>query len=212
MPFRDDIHAAHARAEQLEEQNRELRDQLRLARQSFVPAKRSNIGYSVGIVAATLVALTGVVGAAMLVLGGRDRAQTHADRKASVPLLLAAPDASFDDGLGTGAATLRIEDVTLGVGKEASNGDKLTVHYVGTLLDGTRFDTSRERGRPFTFTLGRGTVIKGWEQGLLGMRAGGRRKLTIPAPLAYGARAMPSIPANATLQFDVELLTIEPQP
>jgi FKBP-type peptidyl-prolyl cis-trans isomerase len=88
-------------------------------------------------------------------------------------------------------------------------GKTITVNYKGTLLDGTQFDSSYDRGQPFTFTLGEGRVIQGWEQGFAGMKVGGKRRLTIPANLGYGARAIPGIPANSTLVFDVELLKVE---
>lgn len=104
--------------------------------------------------------------------------------------------------------TLIIEDEKIGTGDEAKLGDTVTVHYVGTLTDGTIFDASRKRGDTgFTFVLGKGEVIKGWDQGVLGMKVGGTRKLTIPSDLAYGNRAVGGvIPANATLIFEVELL------
>jgi len=102
------------------------------------------------------------------------------------------------------------EDITVGTGDAAGPGDHVTVHYVGTLTDGTEFDTSRKRGRPFDFVLGHGQVIKGWDEGVQGMKVGGRRKLTIPPSLGYGVRGQPpAIPPNATLAFDVELLAIE---
>jgi len=92
----------------------------------------------------------------------------------------------------------------------AENGDNLSVHYVGTLLSGSKFDSSRDRGTPFTFTLGAGQVIKGWDQGMLGMKVGEVRKLTIPASLGYGSRgAGDIIPPNATLVFEVELISID---
>ncbi len=104
--------------------------------------------------------------------------------------------------------TLIIEDEKIGTGNEAKSGDTVTVHYVGTLTNGTIFDASRKRGDTgFTFVLGKGEVIKGWDQGVLGMKVGGTRKLTIPSDLAYGNRAVGGvIPANATLIFEVELL------
>ncbi|MGO9711921.1 MAG: DsbA family protein [Polyangiaceae bacterium] len=105
-------------------------------------------------------------------------------------------------------AGLVVTDLVVGTGPAAKNGDHISVHYVGTLTDGTEFDSSRKRGRPFSFNLGTGQVIKGWDQGLVGMRVGGRRKLMIPASLAYADRAMGSIPANSDLVFDVELLSI----
>jgi hypothetical protein len=106
--------------------------------------------------------------------------------------------------------TLGIEDVIVGTGDAAAAGDRVSVHYTGTLADGTEFDSSRKRNRPFEFALGVGQVIKGWDQGVVGMKVGGRRKLTIPSPLGYGARGQPPIiPADATLLFDVELVALE---
>lgn len=106
--------------------------------------------------------------------------------------------------------TLKIEDEKVGTGAEAKAGDSVTVHYVGTLMDGTMFDASRKHGDTgFTFTLGAGQVIKGWDQGVAGMKVGGKRKLTIPADLAYGNRAVGGvIPANSPLMFEVELISV----
>lgn len=100
-------------------------------------------------------------------------------------------------------------DSVVGKGAVAENGKAITVHYTGTLTDGTKFDSSVDRKEPFTFNLGAGQVIKGWEQGILGMKVGGKRKLTIPPALAYGANAVGAIPANSTLVFDVELLEVK---
>jgi FKBP-type peptidyl-prolyl cis-trans isomerase len=106
--------------------------------------------------------------------------------------------------------SLVIEDIKVGTGAEAVSGKTLTVDYKGTLTNGTKFDSSYDRGQPFSFTLGEGRVIKGWEQGLVGMKVGGKRKLTIPSTLGYGERgAGASIPPNATLVFEVELLKVE---
>ncbi len=93
-------------------------------------------------------------------------------------------------------------------GREAVNGNKVEVHYVGTLTDGTKFDSSRDRNSTFKFTLGKGEVIKGWDEGVKGMRTGDIRKLVIPPQLAYGDRKKAKIPANSTLVFEVELLNI----
>lgn len=105
---------------------------------------------------------------------------------------------------------LKIEDEVVGTGEEVKAGDTVTVHYVGTLTNGTVFDASRKRGdQGFTFALGAGQVIKGWDIGVAGMKVGGKRKLTIPSDLAYGNQAVGGvIPANSTLIFEVELIKI----
>lgn len=104
---------------------------------------------------------------------------------------------------------LIIQDLVVGIGAEAVNGKKLSVHYVGTLQNGTKFDSSVDRGQPFSFTIGAGEVIQGWDEGVLGMKVGGKRKLVIPAALGYGARGAGSmIPPNATLIFEVQLLGV----
>ena len=105
---------------------------------------------------------------------------------------------------------LKIEITQKGSGAEAANGRSVSVHYTGKLTDGTKFDSSLDRGTPFTFTLGQGSVIKGWDQGVLGMMVGEKRTLTIPSELGYGsAGAGASIPPNATLIFDIELLDLQ---
>jgi peptidylprolyl isomerase len=106
--------------------------------------------------------------------------------------------------------TVKIEDIKVGTGKEAKTGDTVVLHYRGTLLDGKEFDSSYKRGQPFSFTIGSGQVIKGWEEGIPGMKVGGKRKLTIPSNLGYGEQgAGADIPPNATLVFEVELLEIK---
>jgi FKBP-type peptidyl-prolyl cis-trans isomerase len=108
------------------------------------------------------------------------------------------------------AGKLEKTDLKVGTGAEAKTGQRVRVHYVGTLTDGTAFDSSRDRGEPFTFALGGGEVIKGWDQGVVGMKVGGLRKLVIPGDLAYGpSGSPPKIPPNATLVFEIELLGIE---
>jgi FKBP-type peptidyl-prolyl cis-trans isomerase FkpA len=105
--------------------------------------------------------------------------------------------------------TLQIDDVRVGTGAEAKSGSQVSVHYTGTLTSGSKFDSSRDRNRPFEFELGAGQVIRGWDQGVAGMKVGGVRKLTIPPHLAYGERGFPPvIPANATLVFEVELVAV----
>lgn len=106
---------------------------------------------------------------------------------------------------------LEMQDVIVGAGQEAKSGDMLAAHYTGTLTDGTKFDSSYDRGQPFAFVLGAGKVIKGWDIGLVGMRVGGKRKLIIPPELGYGDRDVGNgiIPSNSTLYFDIELIGME---
>jgi FKBP-type peptidyl-prolyl cis-trans isomerase len=130
----------------------------------------------------------------------------------------AAPDTSgspassaqalLDEISRTGTVSeLSVIDTVVGSGAEAKAGDTITVNYTGVLPDGTMFDSSQGRG-PFTFTLGVGQVIKGWDQGVQGMKVGGTRLLAIPAELAYGERAIGKIPANSSLIFQVELVSV----
>ncbi len=105
---------------------------------------------------------------------------------------------------------LQYYDIVKGDGASAAAGQTVTVHYTGWLEDGTQFDSSVDRGEPFTFVLGEGGVIPGWDEGLAGMQVGGKRQLRIPAALAYGETGSGPIPANATLVFDVELLEVAP--
>jgi FKBP-type peptidyl-prolyl cis-trans isomerase len=107
------------------------------------------------------------------------------------------------------ASGLTIEDLKVGDGQEAKKGDNVEVHYTGWLTSGTKFDSSVDRGRPFSFRLGAGQVIKGWDEGVAGMKVGGKRKLTIPPGVGYGSRGTGPIPPNSTLVFDVELLGIK---
>jgi FKBP-type peptidyl-prolyl cis-trans isomerase FkpA len=111
----------------------------------------------------------------------------------------------------TASSGLAYYDLVVGSGQVARAGDRVRVHYSGFLMDSTKFDSSRDRNAPLTFTLGAGRVIKGWDDGVEGMRVGGKRKLIIPSNLGYGDRGAPGgvIPPNAELVFDVELLAIE---
>jgi FKBP-type peptidyl-prolyl cis-trans isomerase FkpA len=109
----------------------------------------------------------------------------------------------------TTASGLVIEDLEVGQGATAEKGTRVSVHYTGWLTDGRKFDSSKDRNDPFVFPLGAGHVIRGWDEGVQGMQEGGRRKLTIPPELGYGARGAGGvIPPNATLVFEVELLKV----
>jgi peptidylprolyl isomerase len=108
------------------------------------------------------------------------------------------------------ATGLRYSDLVVGTGAEAVAGKSVSVHYTGTLEDGTKFDSSLDSGKPFEFPLGAGRVIKGWDEGVAGMRVGGKRRLVIPPELGYGPGGFPpTIPPNATLVFEVELLEVK---
>ena len=124
------------------------------------------------------------------------------------PILFAmAEETQSDTNSRTTESGLIIADILNGEGDEASAGQTVTVNYTGTLEDGTQFDTSIGRA-PFSFPLGAGRVIKGWDEGVAGMKVGGKRKLVIPPELGYGSRNMGPIPANSTLIFEVELLKV----
>ena len=112
--------------------------------------------------------------------------------------------------MSTPVTSLQIEDTKVGSGAEAQPGRTVSVHYTGTLMDGTKFDSSRDRNEPFEFRLGAGDVIRGWDEGVKGMKVGGTRKLTIPPAFAYGAESPGAgIPPNAALKFDIELLAVK---
>lgn len=119
------------------------------------------------------------------------------------------PGSGLSEPLKPADNALKIEDIKIGNGAEAKAGNLVYVNYIGTLIDGKKFDSSYDRGEPISFVLGRGQVIPGWEQGILGLKVGGKRKLTIPSSLAYGERGVPgAIPPNATLIFEVELMDV----
>lgn len=104
---------------------------------------------------------------------------------------------------------LKIEDQKVGTGAAVKSGDTVAINYTGTLTNGKKFDSSYDRNEPFTTQIGVGQVIKGWDEGVVGMKVGGKRKLTIPPSLGYGDQAMPGIPANSTLVFEVQLEAIQ---
>ncbi|MFL5493127.1 MAG: FKBP-type peptidyl-prolyl cis-trans isomerase [Gemmatimonadales bacterium] len=129
------------------------------------------------------------------------------DRAARAPATQGGDLAADTATMTRTGSGLRYHDVTVGQGAEATPGHQVKVHYTGWLLNGKKFDSSRDRGEPFEFALGAGQVIAGWDEGVAGMKVGGRRKLVIPPDLGYGAGgAPPDIPPGATLVFDVELL------
>jgi FKBP-type peptidyl-prolyl cis-trans isomerase len=175
--------------------------------------KQINIGQTVAIFV-FLLALVAVA----IYMGGKVKS------KSSQPATSSQPGLQFGQSQqGSASATteenmnnnqdnqgLKIEDIKIGDGEEAVNGKKAVVNYTGMLTNGTVFDSSYQRNQPFAFTLGAGEVIKGWDQGVLGMRVGGKRRLTIPPELGYGEFGAGSlIPPNSTLVFEIELLRLE---
>jgi FKBP-type peptidyl-prolyl cis-trans isomerase FkpA len=125
------------------------------------------------------------------------------NRSAPAASATTATEVTMPDGL-------KYTDDAVGTGAEATAGKTVSVHYTGWLLDGTKFDSSRDRNQPFSFPLGGGRVIKGWDEGVAGMKVGGKRTLTIPPNLGYGAQGAGGvIPPNATLKFEVELLDVK---
>jgi len=113
------------------------------------------------------------------------------------------------DNITTTADGLQMQDLIVGTGREVKSEDTVTVNYLGTLTNGTKFDSSYDRNQPFTTQIGVGQVIKGWDEGIVGMKVGGKRKLVIPTDLGYGSQAAGSIPPNSTLIFEVELLSVK---
>lgn len=141
-----------------------------------------------------------------------DSSKTGAANSSATSTPATTPSAAATGG-GTEVSLpngLKYQDMKVGDGALAESGKSVSVHYTGWLTDGTKFDSSLDRNEPFKFTLGQGSVIRGWDEGVKGMRVGGKRKLTIPPDLGYGERgASGVIPPNATLVFDVELLGVQ---
>jgi FKBP-type peptidyl-prolyl cis-trans isomerase FkpA len=147
--------------------------------------------------------------AAALVVAGLTGCSAEPNEPAAAPEQEAPQPSAASPGKTAAVTELKTEDTKVGEGVAAKSGDLVSVHYTGWLTDGTKFDSSKDSGTPFQFTLGGGEVIPGWDQGVAGMKVGGVRKLTIPPDLGYGpAGSPPVIPGNATLVFEVELLKI----
>lgn len=179
---------------------------------SIIPRMKRTKGTDIAAVLLVLVAL-----AAAIALGGCSTPQATAPED---PAATEQPAETPSGPSGTAygetpsgiedVTELKIEDAEVGTGAEAVAGKAVTVNYTGWLTDGTKFDSSVDSGQPFTFNLGAGEVIPGWDEGVAGMKVGGKRRLIIPAAMAYGeAGAGGVIPPNATLVFDVELLDVK---
>lgn len=137
-------------------------------------------------------------------------AQTPAHKRVQTVPNTKAPTKVTGDGIKTDSG-LQYWDIKVGTGEVAKDGDHVKVHYTGWLTTGKKFDSSVDAHQPFDFTIGKGEVIKGWDEGVTGMKVGGKRQLRIPPELAYGAEGHPpEIPQNATLVFDVQLLGVSP--
>jgi len=135
-----------------------------------------------------------------------DSSNTNSPQASSSAESTASPSVATTSALPSG---FKIEDVQVGNGAEVKRGDTVTINYKGTLTNGIKFDSSYDRGTPFTTQIGVGQVIKGWDLGVVGMKVGGKRRLTIPPDLAYGNRDIPGIPANSTLIFELELIAVK---
>jgi FKBP-type peptidyl-prolyl cis-trans isomerase len=163
--------------------------------------------FFVGIFLALLIVTAGVY---LFKTGSAFSNQSLETPSPSASIKSPVPTADKEDMKEGNQDQLEIQDLTVGSGAEAVAGKKITVNYTGTLTDGTKFDSSYDHGTPFSFNLGAGEVIKGWDEGVVGMKVGGKRKLTIPSSLAYGEQGIPgAIPGGATLVFEVELLKVE---
>ena len=149
--------------------------------------------------------------AAALLAAAALYAQTPAHRRIQVVPNTSAPTKVTGDGIKTDSG-LQYWDIKVGTGDEAKDGDQIKVHYTGWFTDGKKFDSTVDAHQPYSLTLGAGKVIKGWDEGIVGMKVGGKRQLRIPPELAYGEAGYKTIiPPNATLIFDVQLLAIAPR-
>ncbi len=152
----------------------------------------------------------------VLTVAACDKEKKKEETKASAdPAALAVPSAPpptpppTTTASATASAESPVVDLVVGTGKEAKEGSKVKVHYTGFLQSGKKFESSHDKKKPYSFTVGAGQVIKGWDSGVVGMKVGGKRKLTIPPALAYGSKgSLPLIPPNATLIFEIELLDV----
>lgn len=148
--------------------------------------------------------------AMLLLMAGSLSAQTTTRRTTPVHPNTNAPTKVTGDGVKTDSG-LQYWDIKVGTGAVANDGDRVKVHYTGWFTDGKKFDSTVDANQPYSFTLGKGEVIKGWDEGIAGMRVGGKRQLRIPPELAYGDVGFKTIvPPNATLIFDVQLLAVTP--
>lgn len=168
------------------------------------------------VVPKSLSLLLTVAAACMLMTACAGGGGGESQPAANSPVTPAEKQSVESSGMLPGAKTtttpsgLAYEDVVVGTGATPQAGQLVSVHYTGWLLNGTKFDSSVDRGQPFQFTLGKGEVIRGWDEGVATMKVGGKRKLTIPAALGYGSSGMPPvIPPDSTLLFDVELLGVQ---
>jgi len=162
----------------------------------------------------TLLMLIGVVALAGALAAGCAQEEPTTEAPQTEPTEEVAPPveetpAAAPEGTTEDVTELKIEDIEEGKGRAAKDGDTVSVDYTGWLTNGEKFDSSKDSGQPFSFTIGAGEVISGWDEGVAGMKVGGVRKLTVPPDMGYGPNGYPPvIPPNATLVFEIELLSI----